>query len=194
MADTTTSAGSLPPDVSEGTTLLIIAYIGALISLVFVVLRLWSRFFVSRSPGWDDAVVTFGWVLNIASVACCTMAVKYGLGRHLVYLSESELNMTLYWSTILQPMGVYSYCFPKLAVVLLLVKLMMPSKGVRYALYGLMVVLYICSFLAVLFLWVRCTPRDHFWHPLEPADCMPASVLNGLTALAGCKPSNTSVL
>jgi archaellum biogenesis protein FlaJ (TadC family) len=121
------------------------------------------------------------------------MAVKYGLGRHLVYLSEHELNMTLYWSTILQPMGVYSYCFPKLAVVLLLVKLMVPTKRVSYALYGLMAVLFVCSFLAVLFLFVRCTPRDHFWHPLEPATCMPASVLNGLTALAGCKYLDTVI-
>lgn len=171
--------------MSDGPSLMGVAWGGCAISSTFVAMRLYSRVIISRSMGWDDILVCVGAALNIVSVCLCTLAVKYGLGRHISSLSDHELSMTLYYSTVLQPMAVFSYCIPKLAVVILIKKVMMLDRRITYQLCALIGLLFVTSFLAVLFLFVQCDPADHFWHPLREAHCMPASVENSLTGIAG---------
>lgn len=76
------------------------------LSTVFVALRLVSRFFVVRKPGWDDYTMLLAWILAFgASFAICYGTTK-GLGR-----KQDDIPMD--W---LRPMKQSSFVFSVLYV------------------------------------------------------------------------------
>lgn len=174
----------LSPDENKGYIINIISWIGVVISSLFVVLRLYSRAFIIRSLGWDDAIMVFAAILHIITVVLSTIAVSYGVGRHVYYLSNDDMTNSLYYVFILRPIGISAYCLPKLAVVILIIKLMATKKRGAWFLYSVIAILFITS--AISFI-PPCDPADHFWHPSEPADCWPNPIWASTTFLSAGK-------
>jgi len=174
-----------PPDVSRGAGINSVAWIGFAVTLLFVVVRVFSRVALLRQPGWDDAIIVFSTSLNLIFCALSSAAVSQGLGRHLFYVAPEAASKILYYAAILQPLGIAAYTLPKLAVAILLVHLMGPKKTGRWFLYGICVVLYISSALSAIFIFAQCDPPSHFWNPTQPAKCMSPLVLQRITLFAG---------
>ena len=122
-------------------------------------------------------------------MAITSASVSHGLGRHIVYLQPDQISHTLYLSAIVQPIGIFSYVLPKLAIVMLIVKLMGPKKHGIWFLYSIVTILAIASALAPIFVFVQCDPPSHFWNPTEPAKCWPPNVLMNTTIFGGCESS-----
>ncbi|KAJ4357757.1 uncharacterized protein N0V89_002333 [Didymosphaeria variabile] len=55
-------------------------------------LRCWVRFRVMREPGWDDALVLLAALLNTAATIFVLLCIKYGLGRHFLYIGIPEMQ------------------------------------------------------------------------------------------------------
>ena len=117
-------------------------------------------------------------------MAITSASVSHGLGRHVVHLQPHQISNTLYLSAILQP---FSYVLPKLAVVMLIIKLMGPKKPRIWFLFSIFTILAIASALCAIFVFVQRDPPSHFWNPTEPAKCWPPNVLKNLTVFAGCE-------
>ena len=60
---------------------------------------------------------------------------------------------------------------PKYAVVMLLCKIMSPSKPRRWFLWGLVIVLTAIYVVNIVLLSVQCIPLEKFWNPSLPGSC-----------------------
>jgi len=175
----------LPPDESRGSIINIVSWTGASLCTIFVALRIYTRIRITQSAGWDDILIVVGAILNILTVALTSVAIHYGLGRHIYFLTPDEITNSLKFSAIIQPLGVSSYCIPKFAVAVLIIRLLGLEKRGAYFLYSVIVILFITSGLPVIYLFAQCDPPDHFWHPMLPANCSPPYVLLRMTYVAG---------
>ncbi|RYP71277.1 hypothetical protein DL769_004727 [Monosporascus sp. CRB-8-3] len=178
---------ALPPDENRGPTIDAIAWVGCVIATIFIALRLYSRTFVTRSLDWDDAIVVFGGILNIITIALSSVSIHYGVGRHLLYLSNEQIVNALYYQAIQRPPGILAYCVPKLSVVILLVRLMSQARRGAWLLYSITIVLFITSILSFILFFAQCKPTSALWNPFiqPPPECLPPLVLNVVTYIAG---------
>lgn len=178
-------SGQLPPDESRGYILNIVCWIGVSISTIFVILRLYSRKFLTHTLDWSDSLIIVAQILQIASTSLASVAISYGVGRHLVYIPPEDIQPVLYYSNILQPVGIPAFCLPKISVAILIVSLMGPEKRGAWFLYATTAIVFLTSTLSAIMLFAQCNPPNHAWHPLEPAKCLPGSILVTIGYVAG---------
>ncbi|CAD6593192.1 MAG: hypothetical protein ASARMPREDX12_009040 [Alectoria sarmentosa] len=175
--DTSATNASLPPDESRGPAILVISWLCVAVAIFFVACRVYTRFRITHNAALDDALLAISVVLFIITIALNSASIRSGLGRHIVYLQPEQISYTLYLSAILQPIGIFAIFLPKLAVVVLIVKLMGPKKHGISFLYFIVTILAIGSALSSIFVFAQCDPPSHFWNPTEPAHCWSPNVL-----------------
>ncbi|TRX89967.1 hypothetical protein FHL15_009068 [Xylaria flabelliformis] len=186
MAAFTTRQTSEPPlDISRGYIINIIAWVGGVISTICVLLRIYSRIFIIRRPGWDDAIVGFAALLNISARALISVSVAHGLGRHIYYLSSKDTYIIIYYNPIFATLGIVAYCLPKLAIVILIRNLMGTAKRGIWLLYGVITVLFITTALSIIIVLLECNPPGQVLHPFSSTRCVPTRVFNIVNTLAG---------
>lgn len=71
---------------------LIIVFI---ISTITVVLRFWARKMTRAAIWWDDILMVFTWLMNLAVFAIYIKAVKIGLGKHAVVVGRMRVRKFL---------------------------------------------------------------------------------------------------
>ena len=118
-------------------------------------------------------------VMNLIAQIFCTVSAHYGVGRHFATLSPQDAMEAIRWSNITDPFGVMAFCIPKVAVALLLVRIMAPVQRGRWFLYTMTGVVTIAGILDVIFLFVQCKPVTALWDPIvaATATCWKPSVL-----------------
>ncbi|KAJ5060421.1 hypothetical protein J3E72DRAFT_289403 [Bipolaris maydis] len=62
------------------------------ISTFFLGLRLYTRIFLSRNPGFDDLIVFFSWLGCVSWFAICASAFRYGFGLHAWNVTPDQLT------------------------------------------------------------------------------------------------------
>ncbi len=82
------------------------------------------------------------------------------MGRHEYYLTPKQKTNAVTLNIVGQPFGIMAFCLPKLAVALLIIKLMPPRKYGKWFLYFITISLIILSVLAVIFLFIQCSPLE----------------------------------
>ncbi|KAF2676553.1 hypothetical protein K458DRAFT_379793 [Lentithecium fluviatile CBS 122367] len=184
----------LPPNENRGPTINIVTWICTSISTIFILLRLYSRYFITRTLGWSDAIILVAGILNVIFNAMTTVAISYGMGRHSAHIPLQNVTPALYYSTVVQPIGITAFCLPKMSVVILLISLMGTRKQGVWFLWSIIVILFITNAVASIVLFAQCDPPDHLWHPFEPADCLPPQVLDGVATLAGAWSAFTDLV
>jgi multisubunit Na+/H+ antiporter MnhF subunit len=65
------------------------------VSWMAVIFRLWVRLRVVREPGWDDVFVLASALCNTAATVFVCLAVKYGLGHHMLYIGTENIKTYL---------------------------------------------------------------------------------------------------
>ena len=123
----------------------------------------------------------FGFVYAIL----VTIAVGAGNGRHQYYLGLAGTESGIKWIIIAFIPGIISLSLPKLAVALLLIRLLNPSKWQRWFMYFITISCIIAFVLCALFLWVQCTPTEGLWNPTIVATCWNPSVLVNYAIFCG---------
>jgi hypothetical protein len=186
-------SGPLPTNESRGPIINIVGWVGVATCIVFMLLRLYSRRFVTRTLDWTDGIIVVAVLLNMIGVALTSVAISYGLGRHTVYIPLENVSPALYYGAIVRPVSITAYCLPKMSVVMLVISLMGTRKRGVWFLWTVIAILFVTSALAWIFYYAQCDPPNHLWHPLESADCYPDKVLDSITYTAGCELSPYSV-
>ncbi|KAI9784239.1 MAG: hypothetical protein M1816_000911 [Peltula sp. TS41687] len=99
------------------------------IGISFVLMRLWTRSFITRSIGWDDLL-------------------KYGGGKHMWEIPRSvfkaEFQSFLSWSLIAYTFYIPSMGAIKISILLLYLRLFSAGFKTRYTIYGLL--LFVASY------------------------------------------------
>lgn len=83
------------PRPSLGPALLITTVVFAVLVIVFVALRCWSRYSISREFWWDDWFLIGSAVLQLSLQGAIIWGVEMGFGLH-VWNVNSDLNVALY--------------------------------------------------------------------------------------------------
>ena len=103
--------------------------------------------------------------------------VSFGNGKHTALLSTEQQEGAVFWTTIAFCPGVLSFCLPKLAVVVLLIRILHPGPFHRCFLWT-MVILCQLSFIGAMgILLGRCRPTRAIWDFSVQGTCLDISIL-----------------
>ncbi|KAI7209928.1 hypothetical protein KC333_g8498 [Hortaea werneckii] len=132
------------------------------IAVLAVALRLWTRFFIVRHPGFDDLFIAGAVLCTIGLAICTCVEVKISIGRHIETLSPEEGiagNKALYASIAIYNIGLLC---TKWSILIQYLRIF-PQKGFRVACY---VMLAVCLIYASWCFWNAlffCSPVKAFW-------------------------------
>ena len=83
--------------------------------------------------------------------------------------------------------GIETLGFPKLAVIILLIRLMAPSRNHTIILWSMGVITCLSLTAMVMTLLLQCTPTHALWTLTLPHNCLAPGILEGLAYWASCK-------
>ncbi|KAK7927649.1 hypothetical protein PG985_004647 [Apiospora marii] len=112
----------------KGTSTLISIWIVTSIAIIFTTGRLYVRGYMQRRLRSDDHLTIFSVFNSIVACGLATKAVSRGLGRHVEALSPEDQSAAMVWTFAAFFPGLVSFACPKLAVIALLVRLLLPSR------------------------------------------------------------------
>jgi len=115
------------------------------------------------------------------------MAVASGNGKHFSLLSTEQKTGAILWTTVAFCPGVLSFGLPKMAVVVLLQRLLNPQRYHRWFLWWMGIWCQLTLFATVGVLLGRCMPARALWDFSVEGKCFDPNILVGYCIYAGCK-------
>ncbi|KAI1335274.1 integral membrane protein [Xylariaceae sp. FL0016] len=161
---------------SKGPTILAVCWTVTTVGLLFAAARLYVRAIIQGKLRIDDYFVIISVATGIISCALTTEAIFHGLGRHFESLTLSEQQQATIWTMAAFCPGVMSFGFPKLAVVALLTRLLLPGKQHFYFLWALVIMSLLTLFATVGLLIGRCYPVSYLWDKSIDGHCFSPNV------------------
>ncbi|KUJ23923.1 uncharacterized protein LY89DRAFT_726973 [Mollisia scopiformis] len=148
----------------------------AIIVLVFVGLRFWSRFTVSRQFWWDDWFVLLGTICQIGTDCAMFWGISMGFGVH-VWNVDSKLNVPLYqFEWIFELLYVVVQSTTKASIVCLYWRLF-PQPWLRNVVRFLWVWIAIHFFTFFFTILVQCTPIALVYNHALTGHCLNAHAI-----------------
>ncbi|CAG8972750.1 hypothetical protein HYALB_00006841 [Hymenoscyphus albidus] len=145
------------------------------ILLIFVILRMYAKVFVSKSVGWEDAACVMGTIFSVGYVGLVSHVFHSGIGAHqwnvhlTVFFNETTVKELKATNFLSSPMMI----FAKLSVLLLFFRLFATTKSFRNWIYfGIFTILlnHVGGVLLAVFL---CLSSD----PIVYAKCSEKTVI-----------------
>lgn len=134
-------------------------------------------------------------VINLIAVIFGTMTTRYGVGKHLATLSSQDTIAAIKLSEIANVFGILAFCIPKVAVALLLVRVMAPVQREKWFLYSMTGGVTIAGIINCIFTFVQCRPVSALWDPIiaATATCWNPRVFVNYTYFVGgpCPPQTS---
>jgi len=137
------------------------------ITFLFVVARVYSRILSVGKLAVDDFIVIFCNILSFIYVGLASLAIRNGGGRHAATLTPEQITSAVYYTVISFVPGVSSFVIPKLAVVILLAKLLNPGAAHKAIMWAISA-LYLGLGVGMLIInFVQCNPPAAQWGGAE---------------------------
>ncbi|KAI0594613.1 hypothetical protein F4775DRAFT_426977 [Biscogniauxia sp. FL1348] len=181
------SSPELNPDIDRGPALIAIYSVFCGVSLVFLVSRLYARHII-RGSGWDDVFMIITWVLFACLTALVGIMASNGSTRHVYYLDEKQAMYLVKLNYIGQPIGIVTVGTGKIAVGILISRLLGSlSKWRKRFVWGLLILTTIVTILAAIFTFTQCEVPAALWDPaLRPTTyCWDPSVQSNFSIFSG---------
>ena len=166
-------AGDLPTGVpSRAHEINVTIIVCTILSFLFVVIRLGTRFFVNRAIGWDDYaatatlpfVITYGVILGINT--------QYGMGLHEKDMPDS-LQVDYYkWIDIGSPFYILSLLGYKMSILLLYLRIYRVNRPFRMATYVTIFIVFAYLFSNFWTQLFGCHPFDKEYNKKLPGHCI----------------------
>ncbi|KAB8269180.1 hypothetical protein BDV30DRAFT_230069 [Aspergillus minisclerotigenes] len=136
---------------------------------------------------WDDLVIIFALLSEIALFVCIIIEVRHGLGQSMYSLSletvESQLKLTLLiqalWASV--PLYNLSLNLTKASMILLYLRLF-PLRTYQIIIYIVLIFVIITGLWMVFASFFMCIPIRGAWDISSPHNCIPKEVLWSLNA------------
>lgn len=126
-------------------------------------------------------------MLSITGASLVSVASMAGLGRHIYYLSQDQLSRAIKFVSLSQPFCVMSFSLSKIAVALLLIRILTPAfRRGAWFLYPLTGIQLLLGIVVSIVQFAQCSPTRSLWDLSLPLKCWPFTVLqNFLYTLGG---------
>ncbi|KAH8170403.1 hypothetical protein LIA77_09184 [Sarocladium implicatum] len=165
-----------PPDLdpNESRKTLIIIVISGLLAVSFlsVSLRLYTRTFLIKQFGWDDAAAIFAFCMVFGSGFAVVWNTNYGFATHVYFLDP--LDIMLYLRTFYVSIVFYNAALFAIKLTFLLgYWRIMAIQKMRKIFYICMTIVLGASFSQIFVQIWSCVPIEAFWDPVNhPGRCI----------------------
>ncbi|KAK7998198.1 mitochondrial protein [Apiospora arundinis] len=181
------------PRRDKGTSTLATIWAVTGVAILFTTGRLYVRGYMQRRLRSDDYLTIFSVVNSIVACGLATKAVSRGLGKHLDTLSPDDQAAATVWTFAAFFPGLVSFACPKLAVIALLVRLLLPSRPHFWFLWFMGVAVQLAQVgtmgLLVGDLVEKCKLFDSVHSPKPRGHCIPMRIQVRYYLFAGCASS-----
>ncbi|KAH8651126.1 hypothetical protein BX600DRAFT_516720 [Xylariales sp. PMI_506] len=135
------------------------------ISTACVIFRLYTRFRIIRSPGWDDLVVVLVLICNMIGTISACVSTQHGFGQHLLTLKPSNIMSFLKLLYTVNGCFSMSLALVKIALLLQYLRIFGPESPRTRLLCIFTVTLVSLWGVAYSFLaWFPCFPVEAYWN------------------------------
>jgi len=136
-----------------------------------IVIRFYTRFFVTSAKGWDDRSIGVGYLF--AMILCVTSLIetRYGLGRHISTVSPDDLVTLLKYNFVAELAYIFSFSASKISFVFLYLRIF-PSPGIRRFTYVIATILVLQLLEETAVVLSQCQPLPKAWNPALPGKCL----------------------
>ncbi|WQF80753.1 hypothetical protein CDEST_05767 [Colletotrichum destructivum] len=157
----------------------------SVVSTLFTAARLYTRGRIMGKIRLDDYLIVASVVCGWMNVATLAVAVSHGYGRHVDTLSPEQKSKAILWSLAGYPPGLLSFGLPKPAVVVLLTRILNPSKWHKRFLWTVatLCVANLFGFMAIIF--SQCQPARSQWDSSVTGTCWSKWVLVSYATYSG---------
>ena len=114
-----------------------------------------------------------------------TAQVSEGVGRHFMYLDTRQQQLAVKYNYMTQIPSTFTSCFGKIAVALLLKRIMAPHRGRELFLWFIIISLLVINTVVNVVTLTFCRPLAFLWNHDIQGSCLPTSVLRDLGYLQG---------
>ncbi|KAI0468813.1 hypothetical protein F4859DRAFT_516565 [Xylaria cf. heliscus] len=184
------------PDIDRGPIIIGLYSAECALSLVFLILRLWARSTISAT-GWDDIFMIITWVLFAVLTVLVGFLGSAGGTRHLYYLTNEAAKHVTRLNWIAQPFGIIALGTGKLAVGLLLLRLIpTTTKWMRRIVWVLMSITMLTNTLSVILTFAQCRNPAALWDPdlRASTQCWDPKVQTDFSILTGSLNSAVDII
>ncbi|KAI9787317.1 MAG: hypothetical protein M1816_007665 [Peltula sp. TS41687] len=204
MASPIAAASPPPPGVtpnfdhpeSNAHALHVVNAVCLVVAVMFVALRIFTRFAVVKSLGWDDYTCVLGLVLTSDETPLDLISdLRADLGvhhRHIYprfcrasfwtgssYMGSAVQHFLAWLSQIPYTFAIF---FIKFSILLLYLRIFSPSRYLRWAIWMTTFFVFGYCIAGTIIAIFPCRPQRRFWDPTTPGVCVDFPTL----ALAGC--------
>ncbi|KAL8637262.1 MAG: hypothetical protein Q9228_005451, partial [Teloschistes exilis] len=161
-----------PPPTQLDSLLLKLSWSLFGITLAVVALRLCSDL-IMRSFRLSSFLALVAFLLALAGQVLITLAVHWGLGRHMEGLNPEEIRMTMTYIWQAQPIQLLANTAGKVSIAALLVTLHGPkfAKSKTIFIWTLAAISTIFVIIAIVMIYAQCSPVAKLWHESLPGSC-----------------------
>ncbi|CAJ2508350.1 Uu.00g133760.m01.CDS01 [Anthostomella pinea] len=170
----------------KGTVIVVSCWTVIAFATLFVIARLYVRGIIQKRLRLDDYIIVAAIICSYLSTALSTLSVYHGDGKHMSLLSVKQQEGSILWTTAGFCPGVMSFGLPKLAVVVLLTRLLNPDRLHRYFLWFLGMFTQLVLLATVGVLIGRCYPANAQWDfSITDKTCFSTHILAAYCIFAG---------
>ncbi|KAL7943963.1 hypothetical protein V8C42DRAFT_358684 [Trichoderma barbatum] len=155
----------------RGQSLAHLSIIFAALSGFFVIIRLLTRFFHTKSWGADDVLIVAAMVLAVCMSVSYNGEARNGFGLHSTQIDAHHKIMAFKWFFVAQILYKVTTCLTKMSLGMLYLRIF-PDRKFRIAVISVMVVTGAYTFAAVLLTIFACKPIDKSWNKALPGVCV----------------------
>ncbi|KAK8115656.1 hypothetical protein PG984_012158 [Apiospora sp. TS-2023a] len=164
------------------------------VASVFALGRFYVRGYRAGKLRIDDYFIMLTMSCIITSCSLSTKAVDYGLGRHVETVSRDDQIAVVKWIYLASCPGVMSLAIPKLAVIALLIRLLVPGKAHHWFLWAIGATVNIFFFsVVVIFLRTLAAKCPPFEVGGIPPNCVPVATQVKYCLFAGYSAASAFV-
>ncbi|KAH8666576.1 hypothetical protein BX600DRAFT_497366 [Xylariales sp. PMI_506] len=147
----------------DGPLATIIDWILASLTLLFVILRVYTRIWLVHSYGFDDHAYIAAFILLVLYVSSMTVSASYGFGQNVDDIADpQQLSHAMLFEMIGQTFAVLGMAVAKWSLGLFLLRLVAKTWH-KVAIWAAMVILMGASISVCFVFWLQCTPPSYIW-------------------------------
>ncbi|KAF2247694.1 hypothetical protein BU26DRAFT_487386 [Trematosphaeria pertusa] len=151
------------------------------LALIFIALRMYTRYFIINSIGWDDIVMVINLITFIGYVACISVGITYGIGRKYATVSPASYSKAIMWEAIGQGICIMGIAASKSSVALFLLRIVLLKWHKAILWFCIVSTTLMCTITTTL-LFLQCRPAAFLWdHTIEGGVCWLDFTSVGLT-------------
>ncbi|PVH90853.1 hypothetical protein DM02DRAFT_546979 [Periconia macrospinosa] len=168
---------STHPDESRAGSVIANLAVSFGLVIITLALRLWARFQIMKSPGWDDLTAILATGCSLIGIIFNALYLRRGRAHHMHYLSELQRINTRGFLDVDMIPFLFGTAITKISIAFMVIRLT-SKRWMKHCMYALIVSLVIVTCTCTIILFTYCPPTHAFWVFLIHSKCRPAMVLH----------------